>query len=467
MTVDDLCDAPLTEVARSLRRRAVSPIELVDAYLARIAKAHRLRAFITVTGDIARRQARAAERQLRRGETGPLLGVPMALKDLFATRGVRTTAGSRILTRWVPGQDAIAVSRLRQAGAVMLGKLNLHEFAYGVSTSNPFFGIARNPWDLARIPGGSSGGSAIAVVAGLCAGSLGTDTGGSIRVPAALCGCVGLKPTFGSVPVTGVLALGPSLDHVGPITRSVADARLLFEVIAGRRVPAGSVKGMVIGVPDGFFGQHVEPGVARLVAAAVAGLRADGARLRRVRLPAMAWSVAVQLVTLRAEAAAVHARWFPARSRDYGVETRSRLQLGHLVSGADYLLAQRLRQRLRAELRSAFEQVDVLAVPAVPLVAPRVGQPRVRWRTSQEPVDAALVRFTAPFNLTGAPALAVPCGLSRGLPVGIQLVGRWNDEATVLAAGQAVEDQVGRLGRPGALHHTGVRLIARRRPASR
>jgi aspartyl-tRNA(Asn)/glutamyl-tRNA(Gln) amidotransferase subunit A len=276
-----------------------------------------------------------------------------------------------------------------------------------------------------------------------------------------------LKPTFGNVPVTGVLALGPSLDHVGPITRSVADARLLFEVIAGRRVRAGSVKGMVIGVPDGFFGQHVEPGVAGLVAAAVAGLRADGARVRRVRLPAMAWSVAVQLVTLRAEAAAVHARWFPARSRDYGVETRARLQLGHLVSGADYLLAQRLRRRLRDELRSAFEEVDVLAVPAVPLVAPRVGQPRVRWRTSQEPVDAALVRFTAPFNLTGAPALAVPCGLSHGLPVGIQLVGRWNDEATVLAAGQAVEDQVGRLGRPAALHHTGVRLIARGRPASR
>ncbi len=448
MTVDDLCDAPLTEVARSLRRRAVSPVELVDAYLERIDQAHRLRAFITVTGDAARRQARAAERRLRDGEAGPLLGVPMAIKDLFATRGVRTTAGSRILAGWVPQQDATAVTRLRQAGAVMLGKLNLHEFAYGVSTSNPFFGIARNPWDPTRIPGGSSGGSAIAVVAGLCAGSLGTDTGGSIRIPAALCGCVGLKPGYGSVPVTGVLALGPSLDHVGPITRSVADARLLFEVIAERRVRRASVKGMIIGVPDGFFRQRVEPGVARLVAAAVGGLRADGARVRRVRLPAMAWSVAVQLVTLRAEAAAVHAHWFPARSRDYGVETRARLQLGHLVSGADYLLAQRLRQRLRQELRSAFEEVDVVAVPAVPLVAPRIGQPRVRWRNSQEPVDAALVRFTAPFNLTGAPALSVPCGLSYGLPVGIQLVGRWNAEATLLAAGEAVEDRVGRLVRP-------------------
>jgi len=426
----------------------VSPVELVDAYLGRIEEAHRLRAFITVTGDAARRQARAAERQLRRGEAGPLLGVPVAIKDVFATRGVRTTAGSRILAHWVPRQDATAVARLRRAGAVMLGKLNLHEFAYGVSTSNPFFGIARNPWDPSRIPGGSSGGSAIAVVAGLCAGSLGTDTGGSIRIPAALCGCVGLKPSYGSVPVTGVMALGPSLDHVGPITRSVADARLLLEVIAERRVRHASVKGMVIGVPDGFFRQRLEPGVARLVAAAVAGLRTDGARVRPVRLPAMGWSVALQLVTLRAEAAAVHARWFPRRSGDYGVETRARLQLGHLVSGADYLLAQRLRQRLRDELRTTFAVVDVIAVPTVPLVAPPIGQPQVRWRSSQEPVDAALVRFTSPFNLTGAPALTVPCGRAHGLPVGIQLIGRWNDEATVLAAGQAVEDRVGRLGRP-------------------
>src|SRR5712691_502009 len=432
--VEALASAPLVQIARSLSRRQASPVELADTYTRRIEAAVGLRAYITLPGERARREAKRAERRLSRGEIGTLLGVPIAVKDLFATRAQRTTVGSRILRDWVPSRDADAVARLRAAGAIVFGKTNLHEFAYGVSTANPWWGVARNPHDPRRSPGGSSGGSAIAVVAGLCAGSLGTDTGGSIRIPAALCGCVGLKPTYGRVPATGVLALGPSLDHVGPITRSVADARLLFEVIAGRRVRPASAKGMVVGVPDAFFGQQVEPGVARLVAAAVAGLRADGARLRRVRLPAMGWSVAVQLVTLRAEAAAVHARWFPARSADYGVETRARLQLGHLVSGADYLLAQRLRQRLRDELRSVFEEVDVLAVPAVPLVAPRVGQPRVRWRNRQEPVDAALVRFTAPFNLTGAPALSVPCGLSHGLPVGIQLVGRWNDEATILGA---------------------------------
>lgn len=448
MTADDLCDAPLVDIARALRRRAVSPVELVQAYLGRIELAQQLRAFITVTGDDAIRQARASEQRLRRGDAGALLGVPVAVKDLFATRGVRTTAGSRILKDWVPSHDATAVARLRQAGAVLLGKLNLHEFAYGVSTSNPFFGIARNPWDHSRIPGGSSGGSAIAVVLGLCAGSLGTDTGGSIRIPAALCGCVGLKPTFGRVPVDGTMALGPSLDHIGPISRSVDDARVLFEVIASSVVGRASVKGLVVGVPDGLFTRRVEPGVSRAVRRAVTGLKSDGIRLRRVTLPTMTWSVAIQLVTLRAEAAAVHARWFPRRSQDYGLEPRTRLQLGRLVSGVDYLLAQRLRQRLSEELRTAFRAVDLMAVPTVPLVAPPIGERRVRWRDGDEPVDGALVRFTSPFNLTGAPALSVPCGRSRGLPVGVQLIGRWDEEATVLAAGRAIEGRLGRLGSP-------------------
>lgn len=448
MTPDDLCDAPLGDVARALRRRVVSPVDLVQAYLARIGASERLRAFITVTGEEALGEARAAERRLRAGhDDAPLLGVPVAVKDLIATRGVRTTAGSRILANWVPRQDATAVARLRRAGAVMLGKLNLHEFAYGVSTSNPWWGIARNPWDEDRIPGGSSGGSAIAVVAGLCAGSLGSDSGGSIRIPAALCGCVGLKPTYGLVPTDGVFPLGPSLDHVGPITRTIDDAQLLLEVISQGRVARRSIKGLVVGVPNGFFTQRVEPGVARVVRAAIAGLRSEGAHIQSLALPSMAWSVAVQLVTLRAEAAAVHARWFPERSREYGLEPRTRLQLGRLVSGVDYLLAQRLRGRLREDLKTAFEDVQVLATPTVPIVAPLIGQRQVNWRSGKEPVDGALVRFTSPFNLTGAPALSVPCGVSHGLPVGIQLVARWNDERTVLAAGRAVERRTGRLSK--------------------
>ena len=222
--VEALTTAPLVEIARSLRRRQVSPLDLVDAYSRRIEQASGLRAFITLPGERARREARRAERRLARGEAGALLGVPIAVKDLFATRGIRTTAGSRILRDWVPARDAAAVAQLRAAGAIIFGKTNLHEFAYGVSTANPWWGVARNPHDPTRSPGGSSGGSAIAVVAGLCAGALGSDTGGSIRVPASLCGCVGLKPTFGAIPLDGTIPLGWSLDHAGPLARTVADA---------------------------------------------------------------------------------------------------------------------------------------------------------------------------------------------------------------------------------------------------
>src|ERR1700686_4282375 len=231
--VEALTSAPLVEIVRSLRQRKGSPLELVDAYSRRIEQASGLHAFITLPGERARQDARRAGRRLAQGESGPLLGVPIAVKDLFATRGVRTTAGSRILKDWVPSRDAAVVARLRAAGAIIFGKTNLHEFAYGVSNANPWWGVAHNPHDPTRSPGGSSGGSAIAVVAGLCAGALGSDTGGSIRVPASLCGCVGLKPTFGAIPLEGAIPLGWSLDHAGPLTRTVGDEGLLLDVLAG------------------------------------------------------------------------------------------------------------------------------------------------------------------------------------------------------------------------------------------
>src|SRR5438309_62035 len=232
--IETLTKAPMAEIARSLRRRTVSPLELVDAYSRRIEAAGGLHAFITLPGERARREARRAERRLSRGEAGALLGVPIAVKDLFATRGVRTTAGSRILRDRVPSSDAAAVAQLRAAGAIILGKTNLHEFAYGVTNANPWWGVARNPHDPRRSPGGSSGGSAIAVVAGLSAGALGSDTGGSIRIPASLCGCVGLKPTFGAIPLKGAFPLGWSLDHAGPLARTVDDAGVLLDVLTGR-----------------------------------------------------------------------------------------------------------------------------------------------------------------------------------------------------------------------------------------
>jgi aspartyl-tRNA(Asn)/glutamyl-tRNA(Gln) amidotransferase subunit A len=442
--VEALTTAPLAEIARSLRQRRVSPLELVDAYSRRIEAASGLQAFITLPGERARQEARRAERRLARGEAGALLGVPIAVKDLFATRATRTTAGSRILKDWVPSRDAGAVAQLRAAGAIIFGKTNLHEFAYGVSTANPWWGVARNPRDPTRSPGGSSGGSAIAVVAGLCAGALGSDTGGSIRVPASLCGCVGFKPTFGAIPLDGAIPLGWSLDHAGPLARTVADAGLLLDVLtgmdAGRRARRVSTRGLRVGVLKGPIVQKAQPRVLHQVDAAADALRRRGLRVREVTIPQMEWTVATQLVTLRAEASAVHSRWIRTRPRAYGADVRTRLQLGVLVGGADYLLAQRMRGRLRTAIGRVFQDVDVLLLPTTPITAPVIGDRTVRWHNGEEPVDGALVRLTAPFNLTGLPALSVPFGYAAGLPVGVQVVGPWMYEARVLAVGRLLEE---------------------------
>ena len=440
---EPLTSAPLHEIARSLRRRQVSPVELVDAFSRRIEAAQGLKAFITLPDERTRREAQRAERRLWRGEPGALLGVPIAVKDLFATRGLRTTAGSEILRDWVPSSDARAVARLRAAGAIVFGKTNLHEFAYGVTTANPWWGVARNPHDPRRSPGGSSGGSAIAVVAGLCAAALGSDTGGSIRIPASLCGCVGLKPTFGAIALNGTFPLAWSLDHAGPLTRTVDDAGILFDVLAepeaGLPPRRTSTQGLRVGVLNGPIVHNVQPRVSHQVDCAATGLRRRGLRVRDVAIPEMEWTVAAQLVTLRAEASAVHARWIRSRPGAYGPDVRIRLHLGALISGADYVLAQRMRARIRAAIARVFDDVDLLLLPATPITAPAVGERTVRWRSGDEPVDGALVRLTAPFNLTGLPALSVPFGAAAGLPIGVQIVGKWHDEARVLAVGRLIE----------------------------
>jgi aspartyl-tRNA(Asn)/glutamyl-tRNA(Gln) amidotransferase subunit A len=432
--------ASLVALVRALRRRTLSPVDLVDAYLARVAETRKLGAFITEPGSPARREARRARDQLARGNPGVLLGVPIAVKDLYSTRRVRTTAGSRILREWVPAVDAAVVTRLRAAGAIIFGKTNLHEFAYGVTNANPWWGVAKNPMDPRRSPGGSSGGSAIAVVAGLGAAALGSDTGGSIRIPASLCGCVGLKPTYGSIPIDGAFPLGWSLDHAGPLTRTVDDAGLLFSVLSGRTpgVRVGA-RGLRVGVLAGTVTDRVQPGVMERVELAAEGLRRAGLSVRAVRIPELAWSVATQLVTLRAEASTVHARWIRRRPRAYGADVRARLQLGALVSGVDYVVAQRARARIRDAIQRVFQEVDVMILPTTPITAPLIGERVVRWPTGDEPVDGALVRLTSPFNLSGVPALSVPYGQAGGLPVGVQVVGPWNGEARALAVGRLIE----------------------------
>jgi aspartyl-tRNA(Asn)/glutamyl-tRNA(Gln) amidotransferase subunit A len=457
MAVADLLDLSLSELAGEIRGGRVSPVEATEACLRRIEERDgTLNSFLTICADAALKTARQRTEELAAGAyRGPLHGVPIALKDLFLTAGVRTTAGSRILRDWVPDQDAAAVRSLAQAGAVFLGKLNMHEYAFGATSENPHYGPVRNPHATDRIAGGSSGGSGAAVAAGLCFGALGTDTGGSIRCPAALCGIVGLKPTYGRVSRAGVIPLAWSLDHVGPMTRTVTDAALMLEAIAGHdpadptsaRKPAPSysrmiedgVAGLRLGIPRQFFWHPIHPEVETQVRGAIGELERLGARLEEVSLPSLQYLASVQFATIHAEAAGYHRPYFRTRLAEYGASVRARLVEGLAVTGADYLDAQQTRGLIRREFLQCLENVDALLTPTVAIPAPRIGQRAVEVDGVAAPPQYFLVRNTAPFNLTGLPAISVPCGLAEGLPVGLQIAGRAWEEGVVLRIARAIE----------------------------
>lgn len=455
---DDLCWQSARSMGEAVGRREVSPVELVEAHLARIEQVdRRYNAFITVMAEDARRDARRAEQEVLAGRPrGPLHGVPAAVKDLIWTRNVRTTAGSQVLAHFVPDEDATVVARLRAAGAVVVGKTNLHEFAFGVTGANPHYGPTRNPWDTGRIAGGSSGGSAAATSAGLCPISIGTDTGGSIRVPAALCGVVGLKPTYGRVSRHGVVTLAWSMDHVGPIARTVEDAALLMNAIAGydpldpasARVPVpdytaglnGEVRGLRAGLLKESFQEPMEEDVRRLVLAAAGVLEEAGMVVEEVSIPETMLAPPVSTTILFSEASAYHDAWLRARAHEYGPDVRERLELGKLFLATEYLQAQRARAAINGAVARALERVDVLLLPTVPVEAPLLGQQTVRPGDGEEEVQAALVRFTRLFNITGSPVVSVPCGTtSAGLPAGLQIAGRPWEEGTVLRVAYAYE----------------------------
>jgi aspartyl-tRNA(Asn)/glutamyl-tRNA(Gln) amidotransferase subunit A len=446
------------EAARGLRARRFSAEELTAGALSRIDRHDpELRAFITVTAEQARRQARQADRELAAGEDrGPFHGIPVALKDLFATRGVRTTAGSRVYENRVPEVNATVVEKLLAAGAVVVGKLNMHELAYGITSANPYFGAVRNPWNPTHSPGGSSGGSGAAVASDMVFMAMGSDTGGSIRIPASFCGTVGLKPTYGRVSRFGVLPLGFSLDHVGPLARSVRDAALALNAIAGhdpldptssRRavvdyLPAEgcSIKGVRVGVPESFFFEHLHEDVERAVRGAIARAERLGAVVKPVRLPDIAALNAVARIVLLAEASAV-AEPYPEDRSLYGADVRALLDQGRLVPATDYINAQRLRRKMRREFDQVWKEVDCLITPATPSAAPRVGDATIRLGGREEDVRLASTRLVRGVNALGYPALAMPCGLSAaGLPVGLQLIGPAFAEALLLRAGAALED---------------------------
>ncbi len=458
--MDDLVFKSLTELARMIASKQVSPVEVVSAHLARIDELDgRLRAFITVMREGALEAARAAEARVLAGDRlGPLHGVPIGLKDLYDTKDAPTTGGSKILAGRRPAEDATVVARLRGAGAIVLGKLNMHEFAYGPEGLNEHYGTAWNPWDAKshRIAGGSSSGSGVAVAAGLCPAALGSDTGGSIRIPASLCGITGIKPTYGRASRAGVLPLAWSLDHVGPMTRSAADCALMLGPISGHdpkdpataTVPvpdyaaalSGEIKGLRIGLLRSFFLESAGMVLRQAVEQAVAELAGLGAHVDEAELPLAEHAAGASFAVIASEALAYHEVWLKERAAEYQADVRERLRLGAFVSGAQYLRGQRVRALMRDEANAALERFDVLVAPTTPVVATVVGQPEVTIEHEATDVRAALTRFTRHFNMSGHPACSLPCGFTAaGLPIGMQIVGRAFDEATVLRVADAYQ----------------------------
>lgn len=454
----DLTDLDVVELGRAIAARELSPVEVVEAFLARIEALNpRLNAYVTVTAEAAREAARAAEAEIAGGRyRGPLHGIPIAHKDLYATAGVRTTGGSRVLADHVPAQDATVVAQLAAAGMICLGKLNTHEFAYGPTNEHSMFGPSRNPWDTDRITGGSSGGSGAAVAAGLAPIASGSDTGGSIRMPAAACGLTGLKPTYGRSSRAGILPLCWSMDHPGPLSHSAMDAALFLAATAGpdprdaatadRPVEdyvaalTGDIRGMRIGIPRRYFYDRAQRQVTSLVEAALAELEKLGAELVEVELPHIDHAAAAAMAIYVAEATAYHDDTLDDRAHLYTEQVRTFLELGDQLLAKDYLHAQRYRTLLGREMAQALTRVDVLATPGIALTATPIGQEMVDIDGTEDGVFGAILRNTEPFDLTGLPALVVPCGLARdGLPVSLQIAGRAFDEAGVLKVGHAYQ----------------------------
>jgi aspartyl-tRNA(Asn)/glutamyl-tRNA(Gln) amidotransferase subunit A len=446
-----LHDLSISELAPRLAAREVSSLEVTEACLSRIATDNgRVNAFITVLGDEARQDARRADAEIAAGRRrGPLHGVPISLKDLIDLSGVPTTAASRVLDGHVARADAVVVARLREAGTVFLGKCNLHEFAFGTTSEDSAFGPVRNPWDGARSAGGSSGGSAAAVATGMGLASIGTDTGGSIRIPAAVCGCVGLKPTTGELPTGGIVPLSWTLDHVGPLARSVADAWLLFHAMAGTPNPAAlaldrpSAGGLRLGLPRPYFLDILDDAVRAAFERACAQLTRAGVTVADRAVPHAADTGTVYLHLQLPEASAYHAPMLESHPELYTPPVRQRLEMGRYVMAEDYARAGVGARALTREVDAALEGVDALVLPTVPIVAPPLGKTSLVFGGAKHPVRALMLRLTQLFDVTGHPAITLPCARSADrLPVGLQLVGRRGRTAELLLLAAAIEREL-------------------------
>jgi len=462
MNETDLAFASIEEIGRLFRKRKLSPVELTKLMLARIEQLNpKLNAYITVAAELALAQAKTAESELfaprgRKGhhDRGPLHGIPISLKDNIYTKGIRTTGGSRILKDFTPRHDAEVVVLLKEAGAVILGKTNMHEFAYGVTSNNPHFGPVHNPYDLARIPGGSSGGSAAAVAAGLCYGSIGTDTGGSIRIPASLCGIIGLKPSWGRISCEGIIPLSPAFDCAGPLARTVGDAAILTGVLYSRvgREPnmarpstLRSAPGKFsLGVPRQLFFDALSPEVRNAFDAALRDLCRAGMTTKDISIPLLDETEDAGNHIAWVDAALYHQQqgYFPARSAEYGDDVRSRLEMGCKVLAVDYLRALEIQKQFFQQLHLALAESDVDAIvfPSTAIEAPLLNQETIRIGAHEYPARALLLRHNRPANLAGVPAVSVPCGFTRsGLPIGLQFMASVSSEPVLLRIAKIFE----------------------------
>jgi aspartyl-tRNA(Asn)/glutamyl-tRNA(Gln) amidotransferase subunit A len=449
--VTDLAETlTIADASRAIAAGKLTSEALTRACLDRIAAHRDLNAFITVLEEAAMAEARAADREIAAGRSrGALHGIPVSLKDLIDMRGVRTSAASKMRHDHVAAADAPVTTRLREAGAVIVGKCNLHEFAYGTTSEDTAFGAVRNPINPARSAGGSSGGSAAAVAAGMSLASIGTDTGGSIRIPAAACGVVGLKPSWSEVSAEGVVPLSRSLDHVGPLARSVPDAWMVFRALTGRHVgpppPPADIRALRIGVPRPYFFDVLDVDVRARTHEALDRLSAAGASVVDVEIEGTAHVGTIYLHIALPEASAYHASALDKHPDRYTLPVRLRLEMGRTVLAEDYVRAQIGRERWRAAVDAAFERAgcDVLALPALAIPAPPLGASSVRVGEGTEPVRGVMLRLTQPFNLSRHPAVTMPSGLTRdGLPCGLQLVGRANGTDELLASALACEPYV-------------------------
>ncbi|MCE2456208.1 MAG: amidase [Dehalococcoidia bacterium] len=458
MSGDELCYRTISETARLIESGSLSPVELTQAHLDRIgATDSQLNSFITLLAERALEQAKSAEIEIASGTyRGPLHGIPIGLKDLYYTRYIRTTIGSKILRDFVPEYDAAVVEKFDEAGAVLLGKLQMHEFALGATSVNPHDGPAHNPWDVTRITGGSSGGSGSAVSSGQCMAALGSDTGGSIRIPAGLCGIVGMKPTFGRISRHGVHPLSWSLDTVGPMTRSAHDAAIVMNALAGHdsRDPSSAqtktmdfthgisdgISGLKIGIPEDFFYDVIDSEVSAAICQAAGVLAELGAVVESCSIPALNHCLGISsaiLVTEAAETLFPHIRDCPD---DIGADVRARLYLGAMTPAVDYIKAQRARAAYNEQLADAMETYDLLMAPTAAIGAPGIDQEFVEVNGRQENALSLMSRLTRAFNLTGQPTVSVPCGFtSDGIPIGMQLAGRMWEDSVVLRAAHTYE----------------------------